>query len=152
MARPRESLAHKICKSLRTNPNGCWVWTGAHTANGYGVLRDNGYDRRTHRLMYELVTGETLEPSTFILHSCDNRLCCNPDHLRKGTHIENMADMVARNRASSGENRPYAKLTWEKVRAIRAGSRSSYSLAKVYGVSPQAIQGVRSGRAWREVK
>ena len=32
-------------------------------------------------------------------HRCDERRCCNPDHLYLGSHAENMADMKAKRRA-----------------------------------------------------
>jgi len=33
-----------------------------------------------------------------ILHSCDNRKCCNPNHLRAGTGKDNYRDALERNR------------------------------------------------------
>lgn len=34
-----------------------------------------------------------------LLHSCDNRKCCNVDHLSLGTHSQNMLDMITKGRA-----------------------------------------------------
>jgi hypothetical protein len=31
-----------------------------------------------------------------ILHKCDNRTCCNPDHLFTGSHQDNLDDMISK--------------------------------------------------------
>jgi hypothetical protein len=45
-----------------------------------------------HRLAYELTYG--FPPSDrLLMHMCQNKWCCNPDHLRLGTSSENTQDM-----------------------------------------------------------
>lgn len=84
-------------------PNGCWVWNGASGQNGYGQIKSFGKIVSAHRFAFELYKGPIPEGQE-ILHSCDNKLCVNPDHLRAGTHAENMAeagerDLMPRGRA-----------------------------------------------------
>ena len=59
-----------------------------------------GRPLRAHRMAYEVAKGDIPE-GMHILHSCDNPKCCNPAHLRPGTHQENMDDMQARGRRTS---------------------------------------------------
>src|SRR3990172_11010997 len=80
----------------------CWPWLGRRNAKGYGVLRYQYQFWFAHRLAYTLWCG-TIPPGFQVQHrKCDNPPCCNPAHLRVGTHIENMAQMVARNRQDRG--------------------------------------------------
>lgn len=71
----------------------CWVWTGATTHRGYGRL----WRRMATHIALE-ADGRPQPEGLFALHSCDNPPCCNPAHLRWGTHADNMQDMVSRKR------------------------------------------------------
>jgi hypothetical protein len=69
-------------------PDECWNWQGG-TSEGYGQTCFSGLTERAHRVAYEFAVGP-IPPGLFILHSCDNRRCCNPRHLEPGSHEQNM--------------------------------------------------------------
>ncbi len=84
---------------------GCWVWSGHTYKNGYGVRKAFGKDVSAHRFSYELHKG-SIPHGMMVLHSCDNKRCINPDHLRVGSHSENMAEASSRGRMRSGTRHP----------------------------------------------
>lgn len=96
----------RFMKSYTVSPDtGCWLWDGATYANGYGWIKAFGKVVSVHRFSYELHNGP-IPDGLHILHSCDVRHCVNPDHLRPGTHQENMAEAAERGRMPSGRNHP----------------------------------------------
>lgn len=52
-----------------------------------------------HRVMYGVAFGY-VPHGLNVMHTCDNPPCCNPFHLKLGTHIDNMRDMVVKGRAA----------------------------------------------------
>lgn len=103
-----------------------------------------------HRIAYELLVGPIPE-SMFLLHSCDNRSCCNPAHMRPGTNAENMQDMVDRGRAASGGRNGRTKLSEEDVHYILANpdGLSGEALAKRFGIASSTVSYIRTGRSWK---
>tara|TARA_R110002074_G_scaffold344073_1_gene514480 strand:- start:250 stop:597 length:348 start_codon:yes stop_codon:yes gene_type:complete len=65
-------------------------------------LTDHGM-QRAHRMACKLANGPAPDGKDFVLHQCDNRLCCNPAHLHWGDGFDNMQEMVERGRM--GEKR-----------------------------------------------
>jgi hypothetical protein len=72
-------------------PNsGCWLWLGALTKDGYGMITIKNKQYYTHILLYEFTKGQI--PEGLVLdHLCRNPCCCNPDHLEAVTQAENVA-------------------------------------------------------------
>ncbi len=96
----------RFMKSYTVRPDtNCWLWNRATYANGYGWIKAFGKVVSAHRFSYELHKGP-IPDGMHILHSCDVRNCVNPDHLRAGTHVENMAEAAERGRMPRGENHP----------------------------------------------
>ena len=76
---------------------GCWEWLACKSTDGYGKYRTTEKSHRAPRYLFEM-SGHKLTRQDFILHSCDNPACVNPNHLRIGTAQENSLDMVKRGR------------------------------------------------------
>jgi hypothetical protein len=84
----------------------CWLWTGTTNGVGYGQIRIDGKRWTTHRLAWTLAYGPIPE-GMCVLHRCDTRACCNPEHLFLGTVADNNRDMGKKGRAGGwiGHNR-----------------------------------------------
>lgn len=109
---------------VQKQASGCWHWVGALSQDdgggveGYGMFWFGGRAQRAHRLAWVLLRGPI--PKGMVLrHKCDNPRCVNPDHLEPGTQMDNVRDMLEREREAKGEKNGAAKLTEAQVRAIR---------------------------------
>lgn len=159
-------------------PDACWPWMG-QKIHGYGYFWMRGASHRAHRVSYELASG--VRPGGLLVcHRCDNRACVNPAHLFAGTHKENMADMKAKGRASSGAahsaivlaSRPrgdlhhsrvkpwvmargsshgMARLTEPEVIEIRRSNEDRVSLAAKYGISASMVWRIRRRLSWKHI-
>lgn len=156
-----ERLWRRVDKTPGQGPNGdCWEWRGYVHPTGYGQLaRDaDGRNINTNRAAWSVTNGDIPE-GLWVLHTCDNRLCCNPDHLWLGTPKDNTQDMIAKGRRRKatqvvrGEDVDNAKLTEEIVRQMRAEPPMTFKeLGLKYGVSPGTANKVILRQTWKHVK
>lgn len=139
------TLRARLLAKVRRHASGCWLWTGAKTRDGYGLIDDGGRTRQAHRVSFELFK-RPLPPSALIMHSCDTPSCVNPDHLSPGTKASNSADMTRKGRRST-------RLTSEQVLEIRglARSESAEALADQFGVTATTIRSIIARRSWKDV-
>ena len=92
LKKPIVSIESRFWSKVEPEPNsGCWIWIGARTGEGYGMLgvgrRDQG-NVGAHRFSYELLRGPIppgLEPD----HLCRMRWCVNAWHMQPVTRQEN---------------------------------------------------------------
>jgi hypothetical protein len=135
--------------------DGCWLWVGAKSEpNGYGLISWAGRKTYAHRLAWELWNDRPVPPGRFVCHHCDNRLCIRPSHLFIGTHADNMADAVAKNRVHPGQSHGMARLTDAQVaeihRLLRHEVRGS-DIAHMFGVHKNTIYNIKKSRSWSHV-
>ena len=113
---------------------------------GYAIKWYNGKNNRHHRLTYAL--HNNIDPDDMknlvVMHTCDNPPCINPDHLRLGTHQDNMTDKINKKRHKT-------KLTEQQVLDIRASNKSGVELGNEYGVTKATISDIRLRKIWRHI-
>lgn len=132
-------------------PNGdCLEWTTAKDYGGYGLTFVNGKMIKCHRLALELEDIDVT--NQHVLHSCHNPSCCNPAHLRIGTHKENMIDRQVANRTARGTSR--SNLTEQDVLDIREqydnGTKNGV-LARRYNMTTGNISAIVHRRSWTHI-
>lgn len=70
----------------------CLVWkkhtSGDGRGGGYGRFSFEGTTASVHRIVYAIVYGP-IPGKKQVDHTCNNRLCCNPFHLKHVTHKRN---------------------------------------------------------------
>lgn len=146
----KKQTPEKFWARVKQGPS-CWEWQGACNSSGYGTVAWHGTVFTAHRVAAWL-SGMVSSPAapassrepTHILHKCDNRKCCNPEHMVLGSYGDNQRDAYqkARRAQPQGADHVNAKLTAEQVQEIRrryAAGEMQVPLAKEFGVAQRTI-------------
>lgn len=132
-------------------PNsGCWLWLESVNRKGYAHLRYEAKMHRANRFSYSAYKGQIPE-GLMVLHSCDNPLCVNPEHLSLGTAKDNNddRDRKGRHRSLKLDQHPRTKFALTDIDDIRASQTPATELAAIYGVSKGTIAAIKTGRNWK---
>jgi DNA-binding XRE family transcriptional regulator len=140
-------LLERVLANVMANENGCWIWMAARTHAGYGALWLEGKVKYAHRVVGVLFLALDESSGHHVLHNCDTRACCNPNHLRLGSHQENMADAAAKGRM--GKKLKPADVM--EIRRLRAEGQTQQDLATRYGVSRMTIRQIERRETWRHL-
>ena len=72
--------------------NGCHIWTGSKSSNGFGHVKVAGRQSLVHRVRYEKEVGPIPTGLHLDHYVCDNGPggCCNPLHMRPVSPRENV--------------------------------------------------------------
>lgn len=153
-----------IRKRVKIDSNGCWIWQGPiRKLHGYGAFNCGKIDQQVHRASYKLFVGKIPE-GKWVLHKCDVKVCCNPDHLYIGDVKQNVKDAIERGqfprgpnlkKGHKGEKNTKAKLTESDVIKIREiyipNVYGAHKIAKLYNVSKFAILQIVRRRTWKHI-
>lgn len=128
----KERLLQIIMRRIAKRDNGCWEWTGAKIPNSNGkdirpTMTINKRRVAPHRVMFELHIGPITPDKPWVLHKCDNSLCCNPEHLFAGTVQDNVKDSISKGRFTYQK---YPGLHTERAREL--GKRNTWSKGRKY--------------------
>lgn len=141
----------------------CLIWQGA-TTTGKGrplpnIKHNNGTNGSGRKLVMELARKRKPSPQhTLVVHTCGNRLCLNPDHLRWATVSEvrqqaalnRPADLLRIRRIASTSRAARSRITWEQAQTIRASTEPLTKMSQLYGISVATASNIRRGITWRD--
>ena len=145
---PRKNKITDVFKSINMmegDANVCWPWTGKTNAkDGRPYFTVEGKRRPSYSYVLEAHKGEA-QKGRMVLHSCDNPICCNPLHLKWGTHQENMNEMKERDRHG------VPATVIRAIRKLLSDKRPHSEIAELYGVSRETITAIHNGRSHKGV-
>lgn len=133
----------------------CWPWKGTLRKGNKGELRPiisiAGVKHYAYRVVWELFYGRALETNEVVRHSCDNPSCCNPHHLQVGMQLDNIKDVVDRERVGEQHN-IIKKIMWLLETGATAVYVTAYMRDKYdYEVDESVIRKIRSRRIYKQI-
>ena len=126
----------------------CWEWTGYQNKKGYGMFRVGDTMMLTHR--YSAQAAGMIIDNMLVCHHCDKPSCVRPDHLFLGNHIDNMRDMMSKNRSAKVKPN-YRKLPADIVLKIRADCGTLKELAVKYNSSIATVHRIKHNIRYKEI-
>lgn len=125
----------------------CWEWTGC-TDGRYGIFHFPNFYKgyrmaKAHHVSLFLLEGVGVGEGLCVLHSCDNTICCNPEHLSIGSHLDNMEDMSRKGRAVGSPKLSHEGV--EEARYLRSQGFSVKSIAEKFNLSSSQMSRVVKG-------
>lgn len=125
---------------------GCRLWLLAERSNGYGAASFDGQQWQAHVLSFQAFVGRLPSWASLLMHSCDTRMCVEPEHLRPGTHADNSED-------ASRKGRLAQRVSAEDVRRMRAayaaGGVTIQQIAETFGLKKSAVSKILLRQSWR---
>ncbi len=128
---------------LPSDAAGCWEWLGS-MRNEYGSFHDGRATRYAHQIAYILYRGE-LKPGLKLLHSCDNPICVNPNHLTQDTQSANVRDAIRKGRIKPFQQTRAVGPSNADSEAIKRDARNGMSqrqLASKYNMATTSVRRV----------
>ena len=151
-AEPRKK-ARRFLMGAAKDTNACIMWPFRKTPTGYGyvTIAKRGYP--AHRASLAIHVGPPPSDSMEAAHSCGNRGCVNPRHLRWASKRDNEADKISHGTLLRGEKKNQAVLRDEDIGAIRSlrGKEPQWKTAERFGVSRSLIGMVQQKKRWGHI-
>lgn len=150
----RLSAAERMTLRVTPGPSGCLDYP-LHRGHRYGTIGMSGRHYQAHVAAW-IITNGPVPDGLKVCHTCDRPSCVNVAHLFLGTQAENMQDCIAkgRNAVLPGEDNPYAKLTEDDVRSIRAKRALGIRLVDVaseFNISIASVSRITRRTSWSHI-
>ena len=123
----------------------CWEWEGT-VDKDRPYFTVNGKKWIAYRLVFNLMNKDELRSNEVVRHTCDNGAapicCCNPAHLQRGSHQDNMDDMTSHQR----HGMPHHVV--KNIKKLLEEGRTHQSIADLYGCSRENVTAINNSRSY----
>jgi len=116
---PEERFWPKVEKTAA-----CWNWIAGKNYEGYGIFWDGERYVTAHRFAHSIAAGKIPEKMQ-VDHTCHNRGCVNPTHLRLATPKQNMENPSG---VRSDNRSGYRGVSWNKAYRAWTGLVTHYGV------------------------
>ena len=133
------NLKERLYRLSVSSESGCRMWQGTITkSTGYGEIKVNGRKTTAHRAMWIAHHGE-VSVGLVVMHSCDNRLCINLEHLSVGTRRDNSIDMAQKSRGGFDRLSPTQRRESARraIWTLGADGRHARAVTRVSSTTPE---------------
>lgn len=109
----------------KKGPKDCWEWNHTTFSNGYGMIGILKEITKAHRIAWVLHYNAPIPLGLSICHHCDNKLCCNVEHLYLATNRINTRDYNLKGLSSGFFRKSKVPLSVKKKHIIQSLEISS---------------------------
>jgi HNH endonuclease len=134
-------------------PNsGCWLWLGSvNETTGYGRFYLNEEEVvYAHNFSFKHHKGK-IPRGLMLRHTCDVKICVNPEHIITGTAKQNAQDAVERGQKLIGAQHPMCRLSEIEVIDIFVSEESIAATAERFAISRMHVQRIKEKKIWKEL-
>lgn len=137
----------------------CWEWQGAMSGCGQPRHRIDGKDSKVHHTAFKLARKRKPK-GLYLVRSCGNSKCVNPDHIEPMTRSEQMKlaaslgrcsrpdQIIARTNGNRAKSAHYSPERAALIREMRGNGEKLTVIAEAVGISPDLVSKVARGVVW----
>lgn len=132
---------------------GCWPYKEYKDKDGYGRFHLENGPIGAHVYAWLLTRKMDKVPDgKMILHTCDNRSCCQPGHLYCGDALRNASDRIKRSRRvpphKTANPSLYSGEIWLIRKLLDSEIISQARIAKMFKVHQSTISHINTSDRW----
>lgn len=133
---------------VTADPNRCWEWSTERDKNTRPSTSWEGKHKYSYHIAFMLANGYWSKK--WVLHKCDNHVCCNPNHLYEGSPQDNVRDRDERGRGAHQTGKLGRRLTFEDrelIKDLLERGMKQGKIAEIVGFNIATVNKVSTGKA-----